>query len=272
MASFYQYRRRGLVPLIALGLLLYYFLVLIPLQRRAQSMDEPLRHDWQALCASLGRTNATALDFRFISNQLNTTRASLHLLEEAKTKATARLQLAPSIQARMETPFQLVEYQNERSKELDEIASLAKQQKVAISPEVFAGFPEHTVEVKQPRLLWAALSMIDGLLKTALQCKITAIQSLDAPLGLTNPPPANSTGSLAELPLQLEFTGSAESVARFLQALPLRAEEMPAAGLPDAPPGKPPLFIERFVLRKQSPDKPDDLQVFLRVAGFVLRK
>jgi hypothetical protein len=272
MDSFYQYRRRGLVPLLALGILLYYFLVFLPLQRRAQSLDEPLRDNWEALCASLGRTNATALDFHFISNQLSATRADLHILQEAKKKAAAQLQLAPSLQARMDAPFQLVEYQNERDKELDEIASLASQQKVTIAPDVYAGFPEHTVDVKQPRLLWAALSMIDGLLKTALQCKLTAIQSLDAPLGLTNPPPANASGAVAELPLQLEFTGSAQNVARFLQALPLRAQEMSAAGLADAPPGKPPLFIERFVLRKQSPDKPDALQVFLRVAGFVLRK
>ena len=172
----------------------------------------------------------------------------------------------------MNAPFQLVEYQNERSKQLDELSSLAKQQQVTVEPAVFAGFPEHTADVRQPALLWAALSAIDGLLRTAFQCKITAIHSLEVPLALTNAPPTNGLDRLAEIPLQIEFTASATNAIRFLQCLPLRAEEIRAAGLPEAPTNKPVLFVDRLVVRKQSPDKPDEVRLSLRAIGFALRE
>ena len=47
---------------------------------------------------------------------------------------------------------------------------------------------------------------------------------------------------------------------------------MRAAGLPEAPLDKPVLFIDRLVVRKQSPDKPDEVRVSLRAVGFVLRE
>ena len=172
----------------------------------------------------------------------------------------------------MHADFALVEYENERSKQLEELGNLAKQAQVAVEPAVFASFPGHTADVKQPSLLWAALSLTDTLLLTALQCKVTAIHSLEVPPVLTNSPPTNSTERLAEIPLQLEFTASAASAVRLLQCLPLRADEIRAAALPEAPADKPPLFVERLVVQKQSADKPDEVHVWLRAVGYVLRE
>lgn len=271
---FQEYRRRSIIPLAVLGLAAYYLFIFLPLGRRAQSLDAPLQKAWQKLSASLDLdpTNTTVIDFVHITNQIGDTREALVILETAKQQATARLQLAPPLRARMSAPFQLVEYQNERSKQLDELSSLAKQQQVTVEPAVFAGFPEHTADVRQPALLWAALAAIDCLLHTAFQCKIAAIHSLEAPLALTNAPPTNSLERLAEIPLQIEFTASAANAIRFLQCLPLQAEEIRAAGLPEALTNKPLLFIERLVVRKQSPDKPDEVRLSLRAIGFALRE
>jgi hypothetical protein len=172
----------------------------------------------------------------------------------------------------MHADFQLVDYENERSRQLDEISNLAKQQQATVAPAVFASFPEHTAEVKQPTLLWAALSLTEGLVRTALQCKVTAIHSLEVPPVLTNAPPSNGTERLAEIPLQVEFTASAAGAARLIQCLPLRADEIRAAGLPEASADKPALFVDRLIVQKQSPDKPDEVHVWLRVVGFVLRE
>jgi hypothetical protein len=270
--SFSENQRRGLVPLAGLALAAYYFFVMLPLTRRAESLNEPLQKAWQKLSVSLEQTNATAIDFLRITNQLSETRQALLLLENAKQQATARLQLGAAVRAKMQADFQLVDYENERSRQLDELGSLAKQQQAAVAPAVFDGFPEHTAEVKQPALLWAALSLTEGLLRTALQCKVTAIHSLEVPPVLTNAPPTNDTERLAEIPLQIEFTGSAANAARLIQCLPLRADEIRAAGLPEAPADKPALFVDRLVVQKQSPDKPDEVRVWLRVVGFVLRE
>jgi hypothetical protein len=267
-----QYKRHGIIPLAGLALGLYYFLVLVPLQHRAESLDVPLTNAWQKLSLSLEQTNARAIDFAHITNQLQETRQALRLLENAKARLTSRLQLSENVRARMNAPFQLVEYQNERSRQIDELSKLAKQEQVTLDPPVLTGFPEHTADVTQPELLWAALALIDGLLTTTVHCKPIAIHSLQAPLSLTNPPPPDATGRVAEIPLQLEFTGNTANVGRLLQCLPLRTEEIRAAGLPEAPADKPPLFVDRLIIKKQTPEKTDEVRVSLRVLGYVLRE
>lgn len=269
---FTEYQRRGIVPLAGLVLAAYYLFVLLPLGHKAENLDEPLQKSWQKLLVSLDQTNSAAIDFLHITNQLSETRQALTILENAKQQATARLKLGAPVRARMHADFALVDYENERSKQLDELSTLAKQQQVAVDPVVFANFPEHTADVKQPALLWAAMSLTDGLLRAALQCKVATIHSLEVPPVLTNAPPTNSLDRLAEIPLHLEFTGSAGSALKLLQCLTLRADELRSAGLPEAPADKPPLFIDRLIVQKQSTGNPDDVRVWLRVVGFVLRE
>jgi hypothetical protein len=269
---FSEYQRRGIVPLAGLVLAVYYFTVLLPLSRRSEKLDEPVQKAWQRLSILLDQTNAPAIDFLHITNQLTETRQALLILENATQQATARLQPGPALRAKMHADFALVEYENERSRQLDELSTLAKQQQAVVAPGVFAGFPEHTAEVKQPALLWAALSLTEGLLRTALQCKVIAIHSLEVPPVLTNAPPTDGIERLVEIPLQVEFTGSATSAAKLIQCLPLRADEIRAAGLPEAPADKPALFVDRLIIQKQSPDKPDEVRVWLRAVGFVLRE
>jgi hypothetical protein len=57
-----------------------------------------------------------------------------------------------------------------------------------------------------------------------------------------------------------------------VKCLPLRADEIRAAGLPEAPADKPALFVDRLIIQKQSPDKADEVHVWLRAVGFVLRE
>jgi hypothetical protein len=269
---FSEYRSRGLIPVLGLGLAAYYLVVVVPLARRTASLDEPLQKAWQRLSALLDQTNTTAIDFQRITNQLSETRQALLTLENARQQAAARLQLSPALRARVDADFQLVDYENERSRQLEELSELAKQQQAVVESNVFASFPKHTADVKEPALLWAALSLTEGLLKTALQCQVAVIHSLEVPPVLTNAPPTNATERLAQIPLQVELTGSATNVARLIACLPLRAEEIRAAGLPEAPADKPALFVDRLIMQKQSPDKPDEMHVWLRVVGFVLRE
>ena len=101
-----QYKRYGLIPLSGLALGLYYALVLVPLQHRARDLDVPLRDAWQKLAISLEQTNARAIDFTQITNQIHETRQALRLLENAKSRVTSRLQLGETVRARMNASFQ----------------------------------------------------------------------------------------------------------------------------------------------------------------------
>ncbi len=264
---FREYHRRSFVPLAGLILAAYYILVFLPLERHARRLDRPLLRSGQRLAASMDQTNAQAIDFLHITNQLRETRQALDFLKEARQKALARIEPGQALQAKMNAPFQLVDFENERSKERDELERLAKQNAVALEGPVLDGLPEYTVDVRQPALLWAALSMAEDLLRSAFQFKVSAIHSLSfsvAPFSL-------GADKLAELPFELELSGSGSNLTRFVQSLPLRAQELRDAGWTNAPAQKPALYLDRLLMKKQSSEKLDEARVSLRVVGFVFR-
>jgi hypothetical protein len=271
MASFQHLKRRSIVPLAALALAAYYVVVLVPLSRRAAGKDAELQMAWKKLSDSVERTNVTAIDFLHITNQLAETRQSIALLDNAKQKAASTLELSAAVKAKMSVSFQNFEYQEFRNSQMAEIEKLAKQYQVTLEPGVRAGFPDYSTDIRRPTVLWAALSLVNGLLTTALQCKVGAIHSLEVPINLTNEPTATTVTAITEIPLQLEMTGSADSVLNLIQRLPMRGDEMRRAGFTNASPDKAPLFIERLILRKQSPDKPDEVRFSLRALGYVLQ-
>jgi len=271
MVSLQEYRRRTLIPLTGLALAVYFFAFYLPLARRAQNLADPLHKAWGKLAVALDQTNATTIDFLQLSNQLTETRQAVAVIENSKKEAMARLELSSEVQNQLTGPFQLVDYQNQRSKQMDDLDRQAKEQKISIEPAVFAGFPEHTADTPEPALLWPALSMTTGLLDTALRCKVSAIHSLEVPLALTNSPGVDLLGRWSQIPIEIEFTAAAQNAMKLVQSLPLRAAELGAAGLPEASGQKAPLFIERLVIRKQTPEKPDEVRVWLRALGFVLR-
>ncbi|HEV2209153.1 MAG TPA: hypothetical protein VG167_10290 [Verrucomicrobiae bacterium] len=268
MVSFREYRRRAWLPLSLSVLTLYYFLVLLPIDRRCARLDKPLQNAWRAL---VGPTNSATVDFRQITNQLADTRQAVASLETAKSKVTAHLELPDALRNRLAAPFQLVDYQNERSQQIDQLDALAKQQKITVDPAVFTSFPEHTADIEDPSLLWASLAFTDNLLDLAVRCKVEAIHSLDAPVVLTNSTSSDAFPRWTALPIQVEFTASATNALRLLQALPLSADELRATGLADPVPGKVPLFIDRLIIRKESADKLDYVRVWVRALGFVSR-
>lgn len=269
---FKERRRRSLVPLAALALTAGYLFVVMPLGQRADKLKEPLDKAWGKLAVALGQTNSPTIDFVGITNQLEATRQAIAVLETARIKAAARADLGEAVRERMNAPFQLVEYEEERGKQQDDLRKLAAKHQVTIAPVVFEGYPAHTADVRQPALLWAELALIEDVLTTAIRCNVTAIHALNVPLALTNAPPPEGVRTLAEIPVQFEFTAPAPVAGQLLRSLPLRADEMKAAGLPEVATNKPALFIERLTLRKQSPEKPDEVRALLRVVGFVFRE
>jgi hypothetical protein len=172
----------------------------------------------------------------------------------------------------MSAPFQLVDYQNERNKRIDELDKEAREQKISIDAIVYSGFPEHTIDTADPTLLWPALSLTADLVETAIRCKVSAIHSLEVPLVATNYPSPEAYGRWDQVPLQIEFTASADCATRLIQSLPLRADELATSGLPASSPDKAPLFIDRLIIKKENPEKVDEVRVWLQAVGFVYRE
>lgn len=268
----HERHRRLLILIAAVVLACGYLFVLLPVGRRADKLNEPLDKTWKKLSAALNQTNNLSIDFVGITNHLEATRQAFAALATARRQALARADFGETVRERLEAPFQLVDYESERGHQQDYFRQLAAQAKVTVAPAVFEGFPVHTADLKQPDLLWAELAVIENLLTTAIRCKVTAIVSLHATTAFTNSPPSGGAWSLAEIPVRLEFTAPAAAIVSVLQSLPRRADEMKAAELPEALPQKPAMFLDRVILRKQSPEKPDEVHASLRVVGFVFRE
>lgn len=265
-------RYRSILPFLAFVLGAVYLFVFVPIDRKAASLDVPLKQSWRKLAGALGQTNAFKLDFVSLTNQLTQTRAALAAFEAARKQARARVELDADLRAQIAQPFVLVDYLIEAGRRMDALVRLAKQANVILEPAVLAGFPEQSADMKDPVLMWAELAFLDSLMTTAINAKITTIHFIAAQMPLTNAPPSNNSRSPVELPMQIELTGPISNVAQFLQTLPLRADEIQTAGLPLAPTNKPAMFIDRLVLRKQSPAKLDEARVSLRAVGFVFQR
>jgi hypothetical protein len=270
MTNLPEYQRRCIVPLAGILLAIYYVVVYQPLANKARDLNAPLDQSWKKLANSVGRTNATQLDFVLITNQLAETRQALATFGAARRDASTRLELGPVLRSRLDVPFELVEYQNERSALIDALSRQAAKQKITVDPDVLSGFPEHTADVREPSLLWVELAMVNDLLNGALQSNLKALHSVSVPLVATNVAVADQA-KWFQIPIEVEFTASATNAASFLQGLPLRGDELKAAGLPVVNPEKLPLFIDRIVLRKQSPGQVDEIRGWLRLSGFVPR-
>ncbi|MCO5051534.1 MAG: hypothetical protein M9920_04455 [Verrucomicrobiae bacterium] len=262
--------KRVLAPGAAVVLLAGYLFALLPLKRQAENLKAPLQKEWTELARTLGNSNQLTLDFGAIANGLQHTRLALRTLDNTRAQAAARCELSPATEARMQAPFQLVDYENERGRQQDELRGLAAKLKATIAPAVFEGFPTHSTAVTEPTLLWAELEMVTGLLHTALQCGIPTIESLNVAYTPSNAPAAFTNAWLKEIPIQIELTASAPAVKRLLQALPMRTNELAAAPSPlsvTAP--KPAFYVERILLRKQTPAQLEEVRATMRVAGFV---
>lgn len=268
----HERRRRALILAAALVLAGGFIFGLLPLDRRAEKLRAPLDKTWRKLAATLGQTNNLVIDFTGITNQLAATREAIGVFDATRREALARADFGGTVRERVTAPFQLVDYESERGKQQDEFRKVAAKSKIVMAPAVFDGFPVHTADLRQPELLWAELAMIEHVLTSAIRCKVTSIDSLHVPASFTNDVAAGSQPLLSEIPLRIELTASAPALSAWLESLPLRADEMKAARLPDALPDKPALFIDRLTVRKKSPNKPDEVSASVRVVGFVARE
>ncbi|MBI3851096.1 MAG: hypothetical protein HY298_12590 [Verrucomicrobia bacterium] len=261
---------RWVMLLVAVGLALYFVLVFRPLAHQADALDGPLAEVWQDLVnVSLESSGIRDLDLGKIKKTQEKLQASLLATEKAGQLIAARVELEPEIRAKLKEEFLLVDYQNDRQKRIEQLTALAKTQQVTLDAAALAGFPEHKAEMKEPNLLWAELAIVHHILTTAINSKVSTIKNLSVlPLQMYRVPGGTEV-NLEEIPVRIELVAPMESAASFLLALPLRAEEMKTAGQPESRPGKPALFLDKLILKKQTPEKAAEVSLDVVLCGFV---
>jgi hypothetical protein len=267
-----QKRRRTQNGMLLAGLVLcFYFLTVYrPLSRQAAALDQPLLQTWQDLTqASAQITGPDHTQLPKIDAALQSVQDARALLERSRQTLIARILPTPQLATRINGPFQLIEFQSERQLATEQLWRLARQKKVQLDPNLAGGFPEYFADSSSPALLWVQLRLLQDVLTTAISCEVSRVEFVKSPAVSIYPAETGRPRDLADVPLEVELVGNAPAVLRFLESIPLRAEELPARGLPDAAPGKPAYFIDRLFLRKESREQVDEVRLRAVIRGFV---
>ncbi len=264
LRSYAKQRLLWIMLSVGLVLLAYYLAVYRPLAARADAYDEQLLQTWRKLAVQTPGKTAEGPDMDRISQRLLQVRKDLERLHEVRRQISERLKLEPELRERARQPFQLVEFQNDREKRIENLTQFAKQQNVTLDPAALTGFPAFATDLETPAFLWRQLALLDHLLQSAVRCHVTAIKSAD--LGIVRAC-GKHPGCPLQIPARVSLVGSMTSISDFLHSLPLVPGEIAELKLPEAQPAKPALFIDRLFLRKESADNPDLVRLDLRVSG-----
>jgi hypothetical protein len=256
-----------LVLLGTLALALAYLVLDRRLADRLAAQDAPIADLRRrvALAAQDAGLGSNIVGFATLEGRLAELRDHAARLDEATAAAFARLEPPGTLRARLEEPFQLVEFQNERQRRLEEVGKAAGDAGVALDAAVAGGLPMHTPDLVRPELLWAQLELVNRLLRTAIQARVAAVHEVALP---TEPP-----GPVTEPPAAwhdvrafLAFTADAGAALKLLTALGFTPAEARATGLPDGLAGQPALFLDRLLVRRSVLERADEVRVELVVS------
>jgi hypothetical protein len=259
--------------LAVLALAVYYLLVFQPLAGRVRQADKALISDWDRFVASNRTSLACAgLALDGYTNRLQQLRLAATNLTAVGRLVSRRVDLPAGIRGVMSGPFSLIDLQNERQRQTEELTQLARERGVKLEPGASNGLAVdagYSVDMENPAMLWARLHFTSQLVRTALESKIGGLTALNQLPDTPYRAALDGSVFLVEAPMRLELYGATEAVNRFLASLPLPATAMTSVGLPATLTNKPVLFINQLLVRKSAPDHPGDVSVEVNVSGFV---
>ena len=193
--------------------------------------------------------------------------------QNTNQKLLARIAIEPEYQRKVESPFQLIEFQNERQSTIESIGQQAKDKATKIDSVVFEGFPQHQSQQPAPYYLWAELALTKHLIQSMIFAEIASIQSLSTArqripmLAVTN-----SISRLTPFVAEIEMACAADQLSKLLLMLPNQSEEISEQLGVAYPPNKPSLFVDQILVRKDSREQPNHVSVWMKVLGFILAK
>jgi hypothetical protein len=269
MISERKLRRFQLGLLLAAGALFaFYWFVYRSVGTWASDLDKPTADAWKRLVL-LAQTNANVrtLDEAQLQTGVRQMQQAAALLRQAGKAAWGRIGLEAEIQDRLKEEFQLLEFDRSRFEVNNALRRAAEAGKVQLADPALKGMPEFDPELSPPSLHWAQLAFARQALATAVAAAPRAISNLTMLPVRTHSGREGRDTPLAECPMRMELAGSAASLMTFLSSLPLRTNELAAAGLKEVPGKTQPLFVDRLIL-KNSPAALNESMLEVVVTGF----
>src|SRR5688572_6519273 len=186
---FPKHRPQNLAMFTGLAIALFYVAVYRPLSYRADALDLPLAAAFSKLSTnSLSGFAVDASTPTNVQHSLARARLALTNLARAEKAILERIRPGPALRARLEEPFQLIDYLNDRQQRLEKLDQLAKERRVSVPAEVWASVPEYAADEKNASTLWIQLFVTEQLLGTAIRAGVSNISFLQILPGRTHEP------------------------------------------------------------------------------------
>ena len=241
-----------------------FLLVFLPINRRANSLDRDLSNAHAAL--RLNSMHGTDIDLIFRKHHQIS--ESTKVFQGDLEKFSSRFLLSSNIQTRIETPFQLVDYEQQRFRFVSDYLDYAQESGVFLDESLETQLPSYSLAVETPSLLWAQLECVRHSLFLAMASKVSVIRALKILPGRVLAEAKFSSADWKEFRIHLELNGKVGAVYRFINSLPLLYSELEAAGLPAPLTDKPAMMIDQFILNRTS-DSPEDIHCEITIACFL---
>jgi hypothetical protein len=257
---------------LTLALGFYYIAVHRPLDNRTKALDIPLQQAWKKLeTANQDSLTQDRLDLDHISRGLMQLETSLTEITNANLKLLSRIAIDPVFQEHTSRPFQLIDFQNERQSAIEKLQTLANQKSITIQPAAYEGFPQHLSEHSDPQYLWAELAHTDHLIQSMIYAEIESIDAITTQRQrIPIRPQPEQSPLLTPFFAEVDLTCSSSQLSRLLLMLPKRSDEIKRELEIDYPSNKPSLYVDQILIRKNSPQKPTMVSVWMKVVGFIL--
>ena len=261
---------RSILMMVA-GVIFFYIGVLIPMDRKVQSMNRPLESAWERLRTSVSTHRmAGVTGLRGIDQLASGMESTLLNFTNAEAELISRILLADVDQEHVKQPFQLVEYENAIVALKEQISRECQAQEVTLGETVHQGFPRHDVSLASPSLLWADLAFTRDLLTLSIATGVGSIKEFETlTSAAVSQQSTNEHQRLHRSRFSLRLMGDMDAVNRFLNALPLRGMEAKEQGLPCVRPERPALYAERILLQKGMPQAMNLVDLKLVINGFI---
>lgn len=255
------------------ALALYYVVVLRWLEHRSTLPEAQLSIEWQRLSQRSVETKSDGSpNLASLTNRLNTLRSALESIDRSLLRAREITRLEPEIMAELDSTFQLFEFENARQSRAESLTKLAREKGVMLATNVLDGLPRYAPEIEDPSILWPRLSIATFVFKTALLAQIQNLNAFEANIGLTSIQQPTSSPAPEELPVRLSVRGPMNSMITLLSSLPLTEAELRSIGSSNSPPGKPAIFIKHLLIKRQTGEKPEEVEMDLTLVGVLFPK
>lgn len=249
--------------ILAFGVLVFlvYAFLYLPLNRELRELSAALEETLAEL-----EEKGYGISQESIMENLRRVESEIGRLRDGDAPGDRTLESDPLISDRLDAPFQYFEYDRERSSIITQLRGLAAEHGVALAPEVIEELPEY-VGQERDYLLWARLALANQVLRGAVVNGVDRVETLRFPR--IRVVAGEERELYEEVMLAVRLTGDLEAVHPFLLYLVMDAAQSEAAGIPEAYPGKLPLYIDRFILRKKSIEEPGRVVADLVIKSFL---